>query len=128
MTENLELPPIPDKNFFSIGEVSRIAQLPTYVLRYWESQFKILRPLRRTSGQRKYMKKDIEVVFQVKELLYGKKFTIAGAKKWFAGDRRRRYETTTLNVEGLGNPAAGEGGMLRDIKKELEDILEILKK
>ena len=128
MTENLELPPIPDKNFFSIGEVSRIVQLPSYVLRYWESQFKILRPLRRSSGQRKFMKKDIEVIFQVRDLLYNKKFTIAGAKKWFASDRRRRYETTTLNVEGLGDASTGDGSMLKDIKQELEDILEILKK
>src|SRR5271157_4586370 len=99
MTENLELPPIPDKNFFSIGEVSRIVQLPCYVLRYWESQFKMLRPLRRASGQRKYMKKDIETIFQVRDLLYNKKFTIEGAKKWFTSDRRKRYETATLHVE-----------------------------
>ena len=103
-------------------------QLPSYVLRYWESQFKMLRPLRRTSGQRKYMKKDIEVIFQVRELLYNKKFTIAGAKKWFASDRRRKYEETTLHVEGLGNAPQGDGNLLKDIKKELEDILEVLKK
>jgi len=128
MTENIQLPPIPDKNFFSIGEVSRIVQLPAYVLRYWESQFRILRPMRRSSGQRKYMKKDIEVIFQVKDLLHSKKFTIAGAKKYLSGDRRKKDEGVNLNVDLFGHSATGDSAALKEVKKDLEDILEILKK
>ena len=88
-----DIPPIPDKEYFSIGEVSRIVQVQAYVLRYWESEFRLLRPARRSSGQRKYIRKDIETIFQVKELLYVKKYTIAGAKKYLLGDKRkkRRY-------------------------------------
>jgi len=130
MAENIPLPPLPDKNFFTIGEVSSLCQLPAYVLRYWESQFRVLKPQRRTSGQRKYTKPDIEVIFQVKDLLYNRKFTIAGAKKFIAGDRRKKNETETLNVElGENKPAASfDPGVIKEIKTELEDILKVLKK
>ncbi len=128
MTENIDLPPIPNKNFFSIGEVSRIVQLPAYVLRYWESQFNCLKPMRRNSGQRKYMRKDIETICQVKELLHHKKFTIAGAKKYLHGSRKKNEETVTLNAElGESKPTA-DLTVLKDIKHELQEILKLLKK
>jgi DNA-binding transcriptional MerR regulator len=120
----LNNPPIPDKEFFSIGEVSQIAQLPAYVLRYWESEFKLLRPARRASGQRKYIRKDIETIFQVKELLYTKKYTIAGAKKYLLGDKRKREDTHQLNfdLKPAANPA-----IVNEIKSELEEIAKLLK-
>ena len=96
MTDTLSIPPLPEKEYFSIGEVSKIVQLPAYVLRYWESEFKLNRPIRRSSGQRKYMKKDIEIVFKVKDLLHNKRFTISGAKKFLAGDKRKK-DSNTLN-------------------------------
>jgi DNA-binding transcriptional MerR regulator len=128
MTTNIDLPPIPDKQFFPIGEVSRILQLPAYVLRYWESQFRILRPMRRNSGQRKYTRNDIETVFQVKDLLHNKKFTIAGAKKYLSGDRRKKDETVTLNVNMGEKSKSVDTGVLKEVKQELEEILKILKK
>jgi DNA-binding transcriptional MerR regulator len=124
----LEMPPIPEKEYFTIGEVSRIAQVPAYVLRYWESEFSVLRPPRRDSGQRKYMKKDIETIFQVKDLLYSKKFTIAGAKKFITGDRRKKEDGFALQVE-MGPQAAIpeiDTAMLGEIKNELQDILKML--
>ena len=72
-------PKIPDKLYFKIGEVSAITGLPTYVLRFWETQFTKISPKRTSSGQRLYRKKDVEVVLRIKSLLHEKKFTIRGA-------------------------------------------------
>ncbi len=72
-------PKIPDKLYFKIGEVSAITGLPTYVLRFWETQFTKISPKRTSSGQRLYRKKDVEVVLRIKSLLHEKKFTIQGA-------------------------------------------------
>ena len=71
---------IPDKLFFTISEVSVITQVKPYILRYWEKQFKFLKPVRSIGGQRSYRKKDVEMVLLIKKLLYDEKFTIAGAK------------------------------------------------
>lgn len=120
----IELPPIPDKEFFSIGEVSSIVQVPAYVLRYWESEFKLLRPQRRSSGQRKYIRTDIEQIFKVKDLLYTRKFTIAGAKKFLQGDKRRKEETAQLNMEIKSSTV--DTAVIRDVKRELEEILKLL--
>ena len=80
---------IPDKNYFTISEVSRITGIKPYVLRYWESEFKLLVPARRDSGQRKYQRKDIELVLRIKELLYNNKFTIAGAKRYLLDEAKK---------------------------------------
>jgi len=128
----MELPPIPEKEFFSIGELSAIAQLPAYVLRYWESEFKFLRPARRNSGQRKYVRQDIETVFLIKDLLYNKKFTIAGARKHILAGKRKNETAepvATLNVELPSDPKQGQiKSILSETKKELEDILKLLNK
>lgn len=121
----IDIPPIPEKEFFSIGEVSRIVQLPAYVLRYWESEFHLLRPTRRSSGQRKYIRKDIEAVFQIKDLLYTKKFTIAGAKKFLLGDKRKKDDTTQLHLALPRNDI--DSKVFREVRDELEDILKQLK-
>jgi DNA-binding transcriptional MerR regulator len=121
----IEIPPIPEKEFFSIGEVSRFVQVPTYVLRYWESEFNLLRPTRRSSGQRKYIRKDIETVFHIKDLLYTKKFTIAGAKKFLIGDKRKKEDSAQLH---LALPRDGMNlKVFREVREELEDILKQLK-
>lgn len=78
--ETAATPNIPDKLYFKIGEVSDIAGVPAYVLRFWESEFKRIRPKRTESGQRLYRKTDIELILKIKHLLYDKKFTIQGAK------------------------------------------------
>lgn len=72
---------IPEKQYFKIGEVSEILNVEPYVLRYWESEFKILKPTRTRARQRLYHKKDLELLMEIKHLLYDEKFTIAGAKK-----------------------------------------------
>jgi DNA-binding transcriptional MerR regulator len=94
----METVQIPDKLYFRIGEVSRIAGVPAYVLRFWESEFAAIRPKRTSSGQRLYRRKDIETVLTVKDLLYEKKFTIEGARRFLRSGRgasaRRRSDTS----------------------------------
>jgi DNA-binding transcriptional MerR regulator len=73
---------IPEKRYFRIGEVSAIAGIEPYVLRYWETEFPKINPTRSRSGQRLYKRRDIEIILQIKDLLYQKRFTIAGAKRY----------------------------------------------
>lgn len=77
-------PEIPDKSLFRIGEVSRLTDTKTFVLRYWESEFPSLQPVKSPSGHRLYRREDIETVFEIKRLLYEQGFTIAGARKHLA--------------------------------------------
>jgi DNA-binding transcriptional MerR regulator len=72
---------IPEKIYFRIGEVSELAKLPTYVLRFWETEFPQLKPTKSNTGQRMYRRKDVEYVMQIRRLLYEDGFTIAGARE-----------------------------------------------
>jgi len=74
-------PDIPDKLFFRIGEVSRIAQVPPSVLRFWENEFPRIKPQRTDAGQRLYRRSDVELILSIKHLLYERKFTIKGARQ-----------------------------------------------
>lgn len=74
-------PVIPDKTYFKIGEVARLADIKTSVLRYWETEFVFLNPEKSSAGQRLYTKQDIEMVQQIKQLLYHEKYTIEGVRK-----------------------------------------------
>src|SRR5438067_10445107 len=76
-----EIPAIPDKLFFRIGEVSQLVGVEAYVLRYWESEFPGLSPRKSSSGQRMFRRKDVELLLRIKHLLYSQKFTIEGARK-----------------------------------------------
>ncbi len=92
-------PQIPDKLYFKIGEVSAIAGLPAYVLRFWETQFTKINPKRTSSGQRLYRKNDVEVILKIKSLLHEKKFTIKGAVqhlKTHSAVKKRPSPTDTL--------------------------------
>lgn len=77
---------IPEKSLFRIGEVSRLTATKTFVLRYWESEFPTLQPVKSPSGHRLYRREDIETVFEIKRLLYEEGFTIAGARRHLAGE------------------------------------------
>lgn len=110
----------PDKKYLSIKEVSDRTEVPTYTLRYWEKEFKQLRP-ERHSGLRKYSQLDVELVKKIKDLLYNKRYTIDGVKKCLTVDRRRKNtsENTTQN-DGV------DSKILEEIKQELKEILDIL--
>ncbi len=113
---------IPDKMFFRIGDVSRITGVKPYVLRYWESEFKFLRPVKNRAGQRVYRKKDVGMIVEIKRLLYDEKFTIAGAKKRIEELRRIQGET----AEEQSNPAEITA-LLHKVRKELTEIHGMLK-
>jgi len=111
---------IPDKLYFRIGEVSEMAQTKPYVLRYWETEFPTLKPVKSRSGHRLYRRQDVETIFEIKRLLYEKGFTIAGARKQLAGNSREAAEQKHLFRSTL------DGMQLRSIRRELESILTIL--
>src|SRR5438067_12761633 len=72
---------VPEKLYFRIGEVARLCRLPAYVLRFWETEFPQLKPVKSSTGQRMYRRKEVEAVVRVKKLLYEEGFTIAGARQ-----------------------------------------------
>ncbi len=111
--ETLQNNALPDKLFFKVGEVSTIADVPAYVLRFWETEFSRIKPKRTPSGQRLYRKTDVELILQIKHLLYDKKFTIPGA---------RQHLKVAVKKENAP-PAAIT---LEEIKRELESIQKIL--
>jgi DNA-binding transcriptional MerR regulator len=74
-------PPIPEKLYYKIGEVSQITGVEPYVLRYWESEFKIVTPIRTNSKQRLYRKKDLELILEIKKLLYGRNSPLPGRRR-----------------------------------------------
>jgi len=107
---------IPDKSYFRIGEVSRILGVEPYVVRYWESEFKTIKPVRTTSDQRLYRKKDVEELVTIRNLLYSEQFTIAGAKKKLS---RLKREDISVSEDSYRD-------RLVRIKKELLKIREML--
>jgi DNA-binding transcriptional MerR regulator len=114
---------LPEKEYFTIGEVSDLTQVQPYVLRYWEGEFNLLRPLRRESGHRKFSRKDVELIHRIKDLLYAKGFTIAGAKKYIQQENRKGPEQ--LRIELAENGAAVD--LLKETKETLEEVLKILR-
>jgi DNA-binding transcriptional MerR regulator len=113
---------IPDKLYFRIGEVSRLVGVPPYVLRYWETEFPHLAPRKSPSGQRFYRRKDVETILEIKRLLYEKRFTIEGARKYMES----QHNTTRSRAATQGQLFAGAD--LSFIKGELEAILELLRR
>lgn len=122
-------PEIPDKLYFRIGEVSRLAGIKPYVLRFWETEFSSLGPKKSGKGHRLYRRKDVELVLEIKQLLYEKRYTIAGARKYL-DSRSREVAPKTAETAGKlmrTQPLFGEANpALEAIRKELTEILEIL--
>ena len=117
---------LPEQTYFSISEVGALTQVKPYVIRYWETQFSALRPARRESGQRKFMQKEVDTIRHIKELLYDKRFTIAGAKQFLKRETRRGTSQLRLDLEDT--PSASQTlDSLRSVRKDLEEALKILK-
>jgi DNA-binding transcriptional MerR regulator len=89
----------PDKLYYRIGEVSTLTGVPAYVLRYWESEFRLLRPKKNPAGQRLYRKRDLELVSRIKTLLYVERLTLEGAKKRLAADARGKESQLELGMK-----------------------------
>src|ERR1041385_9361236 len=94
---------LPPQTYFSIREVGQLTQVKPYVIRYWETQFSALRPARRESGQRNFTQKEVDVILRIKELLYDKRFTIAGAKQYLKRDARRSSPQLRLDLGETSN-------------------------
>lgn len=92
--------PIARKEYYSIGEVCRITGLKPHVLRYWETQFKGLVPVKNRAGNRAYRRREIEMIQLVKELLYEKKYTIEGARRWLDDMKRNSGEELETELAG----------------------------
>ena len=124
-----ETPSIPDKLYFKIGEVSQLVSVEPYVLRYWESEFPGLSPRKSNTGQRMFRRKDVEMLLNIKQLLYEKKFTIEGARKALKSGKVEtvaepeappvRSEVSQAELFPSTNPLPG-------IREELADILKLL--
>jgi DNA-binding transcriptional MerR regulator len=108
---------IPEKAYFRIGEVSKILHVEPYVIRYWETEFKTVNPVRTKTAQRLYRRKDVQELLTIKNLLYAQRFTIDGAKK--------QLHKTRNNSEPRDNDYEKQKWLIR-IREELQQIREII--
>lgn len=113
-SNNNELPPIPTKRYFTIGEVSDLCGVKPHVLRYWEQEFDDLNPVKRRGNRRYYQHHDVLMIRQIRALLYEQGYTIGGAKAHLTGDGSKE---NTTEVKQL----------IQQIIGELEEVLDILK-
>src|ERR1700756_2592429 len=104
------------KDFYRIGEVARMTDLKPFVLRYWETEFPMLEPVKSSSGHRLYRQEDVDMVFRIKRLLYDEGFTIAGARRFL------REHEGNLDAENAGANHAGEGSAQLLSRKMLLDL------
>jgi DNA-binding transcriptional MerR regulator len=116
-------PEIPDKLYFRIGEVAALLGVEAYVLRYWESEFKMLAPKKSGTGHRLYRRKDVELLLKIKHLLYEKRYTIEGARQHLL----REAKAPKASLDGQHQGALFNLDPLPGIRNELAAILQILK-
>jgi DNA-binding transcriptional MerR regulator len=112
--DNLELPPIPSKRYFTIGEVSDLCAVKPHVLRYWEQEFPQLKPVKRRGNRRYYQRHDVMLIRQIRALLYVDGFTISGARN-------------KLVVEDDLSDPNQRAQVIKHLIRELEDVLSLLK-
>jgi DNA-binding transcriptional MerR regulator len=114
-SNNDELPPIPAKRYFTIGEVSELCAVKPHVLRYWEQEFPQLKPVKRRGNRRYYQRHDVMLIRQIRSLLYYQGFTIGGARQRLSGDEAKEDLTQTQQV-------------IRQVRLELEELLLVLRR
>jgi|TARA_B110000438_G_scaffold3836_1_gene3814 DNA-binding transcriptional MerR regulator len=111
---NNELPPIPGKRYFTIGEASGLCGVKAHVLRYWEQEFPQLKPVKRRGNRRYYQRKDVIIIRQIRALLYDEGFTIGGARQRLTGDESKSDITKSQQI-------------IKQLRVELEEIYKILR-
>lgn len=114
-SQNSDLPAIPGKRYFTIGEVSELCEVKAHVLRYWEQEFPQLKPLKRRGNRRSYQRQDVILVRQIRSLLYEQGFTIGGARQQLSGEEAREDANQSQQI-------------IRQLRTELENILELLRR
>ena len=112
---NAELPPIPGKRYFTIGEVSDLCAVKPHVLRYWEQEFPQLKPVKRRGNRRYYQRQDVLIIRQIRGLLYDEGFTIGGARQRLMGDEAKEDVTQSQQI-------------IKQLRLELEQVLKILRR
>jgi len=110
----------PEKLYFKIGEVAEMTGVKPHVLRYWESEFSCIRPVKSRKNQRLYQQKDIDLILQLKDLLYLHGFTIAGARS-----KLRETRTTSVPCEGSSGPGGDTSSLRAKLKELREDLLRV---
>lgn len=113
-SNNNELPVIPGKRYFTIGEVSELCEVKPHVLRYWEQEFPQLKPVKRRGNRRYYQRQDVIMIRQIRNLLYEQGFTIGGARQKLAGTEAKDDSIQSQQI-------------IRQVRTELEELLHILK-
>lgn len=113
-SDNKELPPIPGKRYFTIGEVSSLCDVKPHVLRYWEQEFPQLKPVKRRGNRRYYQRQDVITIRQIRALLYDQGFTIGGARQRLEGEDAKEDVTQYKQL-------------IRQMISELEDVLSVLR-
>jgi DNA-binding transcriptional MerR regulator len=112
---NDELPQIPGKRYFTIGEVSELCAVKPHVLRYWEQEFPQLKPVKRRGNRRYYQRQDVLIIRQIRSLLYDDGFTIGGARQRLTGDQAKTDVTQSQQI-------------VKQMRLELEQVLKILRR
>ncbi len=113
-SQSTELPPIPGKRYFTIGEVSLLCEVKPHVLRYWEQEFQQLKPVKRRGNRRYYQRQDVIIIRQIRSLLYDQGFTIGGARQRLTGEDAKEDQTQFKLL-------------VKQMIVELEDVLHVLK-
>lgn len=114
-SHNDELPPIPGKRYFTIGEVSELCLVKPHVLRYWEQEFPQLAPVKRRGNRRYYQHQDVLMIRQIRSLLYEEGYTIGGARQRLSG-------------EGAKDDAMQSKQLIKQMLSELEELAKVLKR
>ena len=112
---NDELPPIPGKRYFTIGEVSDLCAVKPHVLRYWEQEFPQLKPVKRRGNRRYYQRQDVLIIRQIRSLLYDEGFTIGGARQKLTGQQAKTDLSQSQQI-------------IKQIRLELEEVIKILRR
>lgn len=115
VSNNHELLTIPNKRYFTIGEVSELCSVKPHVLRYWEQEFPQLKPVKRRGNRRYYQRHDVLLIRQIRSLLYDQGYTIGGARQQLSGEIAKGDNTMSQQV-------------IHQVRKELEEVLQILKR
>lgn len=117
---------IPNKLYFRIGEVAKLAGIKPYVLRFWETEFPALGPKKSGTGHRLYRRKDVELVLEIKRLLYDKRYTIEGARKTLAGKPKKDASKVTRKPIEQGQLFGGSPTLFQELRRELTEIVAFL--
>ena len=125
-SNNSELPAIPSKRYFAIGEVSELCDVKPHVLRYWEQEFPTLKPVKRRGNRRYYQRHDVVLIRQIRSLLYEQGYTIGGARQNLAGSQDGQQDAAISANTSASTPVIDQQALLQQTRSELEELLQFL--